>query len=124
MWGGLNSGGSYISSTEIWSPGDSTWTRVSPLPRTVADAGAVSLKNRIYLFGIRKIIIITIKIFSIFSFIGNFKNPGQVTSDADKVYKWNGDEEEWTVHGTILERRSHVGVSLVPLDSGLLKYCT
>ena len=47
-----------------------------------------------------------------------------MTSDADTVYEWNGDEEEWTVHGTILERRSHVGVSLVPLDSGLMKYCT
>ena len=40
-----------ISSTETWSPGDSRWTVVSPLPRTVAWASAVSLNNRIYLFG-------------------------------------------------------------------------
>ena len=123
MVGGLNSGGSYISSTEIWSPGDSTWTRVSPLPRTVADAGAASLKNRIYLFGIRKSIIITMNMVLILSFIGNFRYGQQVTSDADKVYEWNGDEEKWSVHGTIRERRSHVGVSLVPVSSGVLDHC-
>ena len=61
--------------------------------------------------------------FSIFEFAGNFVD-GEVTSDADKVYEWDGDEEEWTVHGTILERRSHVGVSLVPLSSGVLDHCT
>ena len=47
-----------------------------------------------------------------------------VTSDADKVYEWDGDEEKWTVHGTLLERRSNVGVSLVPLSSGVLDHCT
>ena len=59
---------------------------------------------------------------SIFEFSGNLHR-GQVTSDADNVYEWNGDEEEWTVHGTILERRSHVGVSLVPVSSGVLDHC-
>ena len=43
-------------------------------------------------------------------------------SDADNVYEWNGDEEEWTVHGTILEGRSFTGVSLIP--SGVLDHCT
>ena len=33
------------------------------------------------------------------------------------------DEEEWTYHGAILERKSHVGVSLVPLSSGVLDHC-
>ena len=56
-------------------------------------------------------------------FAGNYnQNEGKLTSDADKVYEWNGDEEEWTVHGTILERRSLTGLSLVP--SGVLDHCT
>ena len=40
-----------LFSTEIWSPGDSSWTTVSPLPRAVAYTESVSLNNRIYLFG-------------------------------------------------------------------------
>ena len=55
-------------------------------------------------------------------FVGNYDDGG-LTSDADKVYEWSGDEEEWTVHGTILERKSHVGVSIVPLSSGVLDHC-
>ena len=51
----LVSGGySYLGtliSTETWSPGDSWWTVVSPLPRAVAYTESVSLNNRIYLFG-------------------------------------------------------------------------
>ena len=59
------------------------------------------------------------------SIAGNYDiGEGGVTSDADNVYEWNGDEEEWTVHGTILERKSNVGVSLVPVSSGVLDYCT
>ena len=59
-------------------------------------------------------------------FAGNYDCVGGcgVTSDADNVYEWNGDEEEWTVHGTIMERRNEVGVSLVPLSSGVLDHCT
>ena len=60
--------------------------------------------------------------FSIFEFTGNYV--GELASDADKVYEWDGDKEEWTVHGTMLERRSFVGVSLVPLSSGVLDHCT
>ena len=62
----------------------------------------------------------------IFVFAGNWDCDGGcgVTSDANTVYEWNGDEEEWTVHGTILERRTEVGVSLVPLSSGVLDHCT
>ena len=56
-------------------------------------------------------------------FAGNYVDGG-VTSDADKVYKWSGDDQVWTVHGTILERRSHAGVSLVPRSSDVLDYCT
>ena len=58
-------------------------------------------------------------------FAGNYggEGEGEVTSDADKVYEWNGDEEEWTDHGTILEKRSHVGLSVVPLSSGVLDHC-
>ena len=55
-------------------------------------------------------------------FAGNYAD-GDVTSDADKVYEWNSDEEEWTVDGTILERRNEVGVSLVPLFSRVLDHC-
>ena len=55
-------------------------------------------------------------------FAGNYDHG--VSSDADKVYEWNGDEEHWTVHGTILERRSNVGVSVVPLSSGVLDHCS
>ena len=40
-----------LFSTEIWSPGDSSWITVSQLPRTVAYTESVSLNNRIYLFG-------------------------------------------------------------------------
>ena len=47
-------GGNYLSTTETWSPGDSSWTTVSPLPRTVAYAGAVTLDNNIFLFGLYK----------------------------------------------------------------------
>lgn len=105
--GGRDKLSRYLSSTEIWSPGDSSWTTLeySPLHvrRTAFYAGTVSLNNNIYLFG-------------------NFE--GGVTSHADTVYEFNGDKEEWTIHGTIHERRSHVGVSLVPLSSGVLDYCT
>ena len=47
-------GPDFFSSTETWSPGDSSWTTVSlsPLPRPVTYAGSVSLNNNIYLFGI------------------------------------------------------------------------
>ena len=41
----------YLSSTETWSPGDSSWTTVTPLPRTVAWGQAVVLNNMIYLIG-------------------------------------------------------------------------
>ena len=44
-------GGNYLSSTETWSPGDSSWTTVTPLPRTVALGEAVVLNNMIYLIG-------------------------------------------------------------------------
>ena len=129
MVGGLkwpiSRGGSYLSSTEIFTPGtDSGWSTVSPLPRTVYTAGSVSLNNRIFLFG---------DYFSnlrdcslIFVFTGNLDCVGGcgVTSDADTVYEWKGDEEEWRVHGTILDRRSHIEVSLVPLSSGVLDHCT
>ena len=54
-------------------------------------------------------------------FAGNWD--GGVTSDANKVYKWSGDDEVWTVNGTILEKRSHVGVSLVPRSSGVMDHC-
>ena len=58
-------------------------------------------------------------------FAGNHVNQ-KVSSDVDNanVYDWNGDEEEWTVHGTIMQRKSRVGVSLVPLSSGVLDNCT
>ena len=59
----------------------------------------------------------------IFVFVGGNNDNDGVTSDADNVYEWNGDEEHWTVHGTILERKYHVGVSLVPLSSGVLDHC-
>ena len=118
-------GGGYLSSTETWSPGDSSWTTVSlsPLPRYVYGAGSVSLNNRIYLFG---------DYFNnggdcslLFVLAGNGNSGvGGPTSDADNVYEWNGDEEHWTVHGTILERKDNVGVSLVPLSSGVLDHCT
>ena len=52
-------------------------------------------------------------------FAGNYVDDG-VSSDADKVYEWNGDEEEWTVHGTILEGRKEAGISLVPLSITIL----
>ena len=54
----------YLSSTETWSPGDSSWTSVSKLPRTVGWAEAVSYGNQIYLIGklISLIIIITLNI--------------------------------------------------------------
>ena len=117
-------GSSYFSSTETWSLGDSSWTTVSPLPRTatVCFAVAVNLNNKIYLFGKFRYV----NDLEIFKFSGNSKwyRDGGLTSDADQVYEWNGDKEEWTVHGKILERRSHVGVSLVPLSSGLLDHCT
>ena len=118
-WGG----GHYLSSTERWSPGDSSWTTVSlsPLPRTVYGAGSVSLNNRIYLFGDYSNIGGDCSVISLFA--GN-SNAGEPTSDADSVYEWNGDEEHWTVHGTILERKYGVGVSLVPLSSGVLDHCT
>ena len=67
---------------------------------------------------------ISSKLFNRCIFVSTGNYEGGVTSDADKVYEWNGDEEKWTVHGTIRERRSHVGVSLVPLSSQLMKYCT
>ena len=44
-------GGNALSSTETWSPGDSTWTTVSPLPTAVGWAEAVVLNNHIYLIG-------------------------------------------------------------------------
>ena len=51
-------GGRYsgeLSSTETWSPGDSSWSTVSPLPRDVAFTQAVNLNNNIYLIGKNKI---------------------------------------------------------------------
>ena len=56
-------------------------------------------------------------------FAGNWDD-GEVSSDADTVYKWSGDAEDWTVHGTILERRSNAGVSLVSRSSDVLDHCT
>ena len=81
---------------------------------------AVSLDNKIYLIG--KNIMYVGDCSVIFVLTGNWKSG--VTSDADNVYEWNGDEESWTEHGTILEKRSDVGVSLVPLSSGVLDHCT
>ena len=43
--------GGYLSSTETWSPSQSSWTTVSPLPRTFAYGEAVNLHNMIYLIG-------------------------------------------------------------------------
>ena len=40
-----------LFSSKTWSPGDSSWTTVSPLHRTVGYTESVSLNNRIYLFG-------------------------------------------------------------------------
>ena len=57
-------------------------------------------------------------------FAGNYYKGETPTSDANNVYEWNGDEEEWTVHGSILERKTNVGVSLVPVSSGVLDHCT
>ena len=48
---GGHDGENCLSSTETWSPGDSSWTIVSPLPRTAVYAKAVSMNNNIYLFG-------------------------------------------------------------------------
>ena len=62
-----------------------------------------------------------IYVYIIFLFAGNWV--GEVTTDAKNVYEWNGDDEEWTVHGTVLERKSSVGVSIVPLSSGVMNYC-
>ena len=120
-WGG----GHYLSSTERWSPGDSSWTTVSlsPLPRYVYGAGSVSLNNRIYLFGDYLNNAGDCSVISLFAGNG-YSGEGGPTSDADNVYEWNGDEEHWTVHGTILERKYYVGVSLVPLSSGVLDHCT
>ena len=56
-------------------------------------------------------------------FAGNYYKGETPTSDANNVYEWNGDEEEWTVHGTMMEERNEVGVSLVPLSSGVLDNC-
>ena len=65
-----------------------------------------------------------VKDFQFLMFAGNLDYElRRVTPDADEVFEWNGDKEEWTVHGTILERRGRVGVSLVPLSSGLLDHC-
>ena len=102
-------GGNTLSSTETWSPGDSSWTTVSPLPRAVSWGEAASLNNMIYLIGeYLKALKLRWRFF--ISIAGNYDiGEGGLTSDADNVYEWNGDEEEWTVHGTILERRSNVG---------------
>ena len=124
MVGGRDGGFKSVPSTEIFTPGtDSGWTTVSlsQLPRTVSSAGSVSLNNRIYLFGdyfTSNLADCSI----IFVFAGNWDYG--VSSDADEVYEWNGDEEEWRVHGKILERRGNVGVSRVPLSSGVLDHCT
>ena len=58
-----------LFSTEIWSPGDSSWTTVSALPRAVAFTEAVSLNNMIYLFGkyLYLSILITLMIFQYLS---------------------------------------------------------
>merc|ERR1712066_621754 len=92
---------SYLSSTEIFCPDyDSAWTVMSPLPLTRSYCEAVTLNNKIYL-------------------IGNWN-----TGNGDHVYEWDGEEEEWTLHGTILTERTNVGVSLVPLSSGVMDYCS
>ena len=53
--GGVNSDSKYLSSTEIFyqekDEDNSGWSVVSPLPGPAAWAGAVSLNNKIYLFG-------------------------------------------------------------------------
>ena len=51
-------GGYALSSTETWSPGHSSWTTVSPLPRTVAYTEAVVLNNMIYLIGKSNLILL------------------------------------------------------------------
>ena len=51
---------------------------------------------------------------------------GEVTANSSMVYKWDGEkgeEGEWTITGTILEERSNVGLSLVPLSSGVMDHC-
>ena len=54
--------------------------------------------------------------------------PYSLRSDflSETVYKWDGEkgeEGEWTITGTILEERSNVGLSLVPLSSGVMDHC-
>ena len=44
-----------------------------------------------------------------------------VTSNSTTVYEWDG--EEWSSKGKILEERSNVGVSVVPLSSGVMDNC-
>ena len=54
-------------------------------------------------------------------FLGGYTSS---SSYSDEVYEWDGEEEEWTLHGTILTERTNVGVSLVPLSSGVMDYCS
>ena len=55
MVGGVNSDSKYLSSTEILDQekdeDNLSWSVVSPLPGPAAWAGAVSLNNKIFLFG-------------------------------------------------------------------------
>ena len=120
-YGSTKTGYNYLSSTETWSPGDSSWTTVSHLPRTVVWPKAVSLSNKIYLIGVYQNNVGDCS--AIFVFVGNYADDG-ATSDANNVYQWSNVTEEWTVHGTILQRRSNVGISLIPRSSDVLNYCT
>ena len=40
------------------------------------------------------------------------------------MYEWDAEEEEWNLDGKILDGRSNVGLSLVPLASGVMDYCS
>ena len=48
---------------------------------------------------------------------------GNYRDYSDHVYEWDAEEEEWNLDGKILEGRSQIGLSLVPLSSGIMDYC-
>ena len=45
----------------------------------------------------------------------------EVTSNSTTVYQWDG--EQWSSAGNILEERSNVGLSVLPLSSGVMDHC-
>ena len=49
---------------------------------------------------------------------------GYTGTYSDQVYEWDGEEEEWTLNGNILNGRFYTGLSLVPLSSGVMDYCS